>query len=76
MKIETKFSIWQKVCLLNLEKQPATVIEIKMDGNNLFYRVEYWWNGEVKTIYQSEWELAAYENKERSIQPATNKGMA
>ena len=36
--------------------QPGKIIEIIICGKNLYYKIEYWWQGEVKTVslYESE----------------------
>lgn len=44
MIIKTKFNIYQVVGIIALENHKGTVVEIKLDGKNLYYRVEYWWN--------------------------------
>jgi hypothetical protein len=40
-----------------------TVIEIKIDGNNFYYGIEYWYNGEIKTVHLNENEIEKYKEK-------------
>ena len=64
MKLETKFDMNQDVALLKFNCHPATIVEILFTGNNLLYKVEYWWEGVIHTISQNEWELAELKIKE------------
>lgn len=58
MQFSTKFDIEQRVRIIEIA-QPAMVIEIKYDGVHLIYNLEYWWNGEIKSVWLFERELAA-----------------
>jgi hypothetical protein len=63
VKIETKFDIWEKVSIIALDFHLGTVIEIKIDGNNFYYGIEYWYNGEIKTVHLNENEIEKYKEK-------------
>jgi hypothetical protein len=58
MNLSTIFDMNERVGIIELDNHPATIVEIKLDGKNLYYRVEYWWNGKPENIYQFEWELS------------------
>ena len=70
MQLVTKFDILSKVNIVEI-KQPATVINIQYSGVRVQYQLEYWWNGEIKTVWLFENEVAALENKE-SAPTSTN----
>jgi len=70
MQLSTKFDVEQRVRIVEIA-QPAIVLEIKYDGARVIYNLEYWWNGEIKSVWLYERELAALDTKERS-KPAHN----
>jgi hypothetical protein len=56
MEIKTKFDIYEKVNISQLDML-GTVIEIQLQGLNLYYRIEYWANCEIKSVFLREEEL-------------------
>lgn len=56
MKFATKFDVFQRVRIAEIAI-PATIVQIKYDGLSIFYNVEYWWNGDIKSVWLFEREL-------------------
>jgi len=56
MVITTKFNILDKV-EIDVIDVPARVLSVKWDGIGIVYELEYWWEGNIKTVYLYEDEL-------------------
>ena len=56
MKIETKYDLGDRVKMLD-PGIPGRIVEIKITPAP-FYFIEYWWEGELKTVWLSEDEIA------------------
>lgn len=63
MQLSTVFDILQRVRIVEIN-QPATVLGIQFDGIGVSYRLEYWWNGEIKTVWLYERELVDLKTEE------------
>lgn len=64
MKLETKFNILDKVIITALG-HPAIVIEVGYDGVGVWYELEYWWDGLIRTVYLYEDELTPCEQPKK-----------
>ena len=51
-----KFSVGEDVTIKEIE-QPARIVSIIIEGKNVLYKVEYFWNGELKVLCQDENQL-------------------
>jgi hypothetical protein len=56
MELNTKFDYYQKVIIKELNVS-AKVVSIIYEGVKVIYKLEYWWNGEIKICYQNEDEI-------------------
>jgi hypothetical protein len=56
MEIKTAFDINQKVTIMAIN-QPGTICKIQLDGNNVFYEVSYWWEGQLRFVMLDASEL-------------------
>ncbi len=56
MKIETKFDMHQRIWITEIET-PGRIINIALKGKNLWYFIEYWLNGELKSVELNEEEI-------------------
>lgn len=63
MNLATKFDIFQKVWIVEIA-MAATIIQIKYDGLSIIYNVEYWWNGDIKSVWLFERELKIFGDHE------------
>jgi hypothetical protein len=54
-KIESRFSRYEKVGIVELERN-GLILEIIYDGE-LLYKIGYWNNGEQKTCYCRDFEI-------------------
>lgn len=54
--IDNKFNIGQKVKIIDID-QPGRVSKIEQDWKNLWYEVQYWWEGQLKFVKLSEEEI-------------------
>ncbi len=70
MQLVTLFDILERVRIIEIDC-PATVLKIQFEGLGVLYQLEYWWNGEVKSAWLYERELAALKNKESLTHPPT-----
>lgn len=59
MSIITKFDVGQRLFIVENDYHPCRVTKITQSGQNLYYGVEYWLNGEIKFVELSEDELSA-----------------
>jgi hypothetical protein len=59
VKIETKYSVGQKLYIVDAEFLPCRVTEIRLAGKNLWYFLEYWTNNECKTVTLGEEDLVS-----------------
>lgn len=64
MEIQTKFDPFQKVKITAIDA-PGTVINIYLKGHNLWYVVDYWLDGLLRSAEVQEDELEAVETLER-----------
>lgn len=74
MKLVTLFDILERVRIIEIDV-PATVLKIQFDGLGVIYQLEYWWNGEIKSVWLYERELAALKTKESLAHPPTPQGL-
>jgi len=51
-----KFKIFEKVTVSDGEIG-GEVIQIRIDGNNTYYKIEYWFNGEIKNVELYEHQI-------------------
>ena len=58
VKVETKFNILDRVRIIEIGS-PATVLKVQFHGIGILYQLEYWMNGEIKTVWLYEGELKA-----------------
>jgi hypothetical protein len=56
MTIQSKFDMLESVTILALNC-PARVLKIQFDGLLVSYELEYWFEGNIKTVYLYEDEL-------------------
>jgi len=60
MKVSFKFDILQYVKLKNLDWHSGRVVSLKLEpGDVILYNVEYWWESEIRNVWQYEDELGA-----------------
>lgn len=59
MKIETKFDIWQNIEIIPLGGMAGRIVVIELDGSDLWYTVEYWFNGECKCVKLADYDIEA-----------------
>ena len=57
VKLETKYDIDQKV-KINVINWPGRITQIKLDGKNLYYGVEYWRDLEPRSCFMNEDEIS------------------
>lgn len=62
MVIESKFNILE-VVKINEIFAAATVLKIQYDGVGILYYLDYWFNGEMKSVWLYERELSAVAKK-------------
>jgi hypothetical protein len=62
MQIVTLFDILERVRIVEINV-PATVLKIQFDGLGIIYLLDYWWNGEIKSVWVYERELTALNNQ-------------
>ena len=62
MVIESKFNILE-VVKINEILAAATVLKIQYDGVGILYYLDYWFNGEMKSVWLYERELSAVTKK-------------
>ena len=58
MVLTTKSDILDRVKIKEIDA-PATVEEIRFDGLRINYLLEYWWEGNIKSVVLYENELEA-----------------
>ena len=63
MVIRTRFDIGQDVGIIDLKNKKATIYQIRIDGKNLIYDVEYWLCDEKKTVCLWEHQLSEQVNE-------------
>lgn len=56
MNITTKFDIGESPVIIDIGTK-ARITEIRVDGKNLYYRCQFWINGEIKSYELQEDEL-------------------
>jgi hypothetical protein len=56
MNLHTKFDINQEIIIKALDC-PGRVSKIVLDGKNLFYEVQYWFEGQLKFVTLDEDEI-------------------
>lgn len=56
MNLVTAFDVYQRVIIKELGL-PALIVAIKFDGAKILYELEYWWNSELKVVWQFENEI-------------------
>ena len=56
MNLVTKFDVYQRVIIKELGL-PALIVAIKFDGAKILYELEYWWNSELKVVWQFEGDI-------------------
>ena len=64
MQLSTAFDLLQRVRIIEID-QPATVLKIQFEGIGVLYQLDYWWNGEIKSVWLYERELAALKTIEK-----------
>ena len=64
MMINTKFDIGQAVTILEIGLI-ARVVEIRFEGKNLYYKVQYWLEGKVYFVDMDEGELEDLQAKQK-----------
>jgi len=59
MECKTKFNVFQMVRIKAIETtaQIIEIIFVNTGGVTYFYKMEYWLNGEIKTVGLYEWEI-------------------
>jgi len=65
MQLSTAFDLLQRVRIIEIN-QPATVLKIQFESIGVLYQLEYWWNGEIKSVWLYERELAALKTIEEN----------
>lgn len=58
MTIQTKFDIGQRIRIKEIS-WPGTITQIRKDGKDLWYEVDYWSDMEMKCVTLSENEIEA-----------------
>jgi hypothetical protein len=58
MVVRTRFDIDQTVGIIALKNYPANIHQIRIDGKNLFYDLDYWVDKELKVCSVSEHEIS------------------
>lgn len=58
MVIRTRYDIDQKVGIVDLKNHPAQIHQIRIDGKNLFYDINYWDGMELRDCSVCEHELS------------------
>lgn len=56
MMLETKHDLWSKVFIKGLEKE-GTIKGFVIDGNNLYYVIQYWAEETLQELQVMEWEI-------------------
>jgi hypothetical protein len=56
VNLVTAFDVYQRVIIKELGL-PALIVAIKFDGAKILYELEYWWNSELKVVWQFENEI-------------------
>jgi hypothetical protein len=56
MTITSKFNILDRVTIKEIESE-ARILKIQFDGLMVSYELEYWMDGNIKTVYLYEDEL-------------------
>lgn len=68
MVIKTEFDIFQRVLIRELDLA-GVITELKLGSScigELIYFVEYWWEGQIRTVWLHAGELAATKNVEKN----------
>jgi hypothetical protein len=58
MQLSTQYNIMDRVRIVKINVT-GTVAKIQYEGLAILYQVDYWWNGEIKSTWLYEHEVAA-----------------
>lgn len=57
MKLLLPFDMWEEVKIKKLDGYHGVIQSIRLEGKNVFYNLEYFWEGELKNITLYDFEL-------------------